>query len=189
MTDSRSENAAAAEMAERFAALVGSDTWSSDHETAIVTVEPAAWVDAHRALVEQLPFYSWLSAVDWAAEVAVGEPVADDEDLEERFQVISRLSAVDGPDALILSTSLDKADPVLPTLTGVYRGADWHEREAAEMFGIRFEGHPNPVSLYLPDGFEGHPMRKSYQLMSREVKPWPGDVDVEGLPSTENPEA
>lgn len=175
-------------MAERFAALVGSDTWSAEHGTAIVTVDPDAWVEAHRAVAEQLPFYSFLSAVDWAAEVAVGESAAD-EDVEERYQVISRMSAVDGPDALILSTSIPKDDPALPSITGVYGGADWHEREAAEMYGIRFDGHPNPVNLYLPDGFEGHPMRKSYQLMSREVKPWPGAVDVEALPSTENPEA
>jgi NADH-quinone oxidoreductase subunit C len=77
---------------------------------------------------------------------------------------------------------------------GVYAGADWHEREAAEMFGIDFVGHPNLVKLYLPDAFEGHPLRKSFPLLSREVKPWPGTVDVEPMPgsdepSTENPEA
>ena len=48
----------------------------------------------------------------------------------------------------------------------MYAAANWHEREAADMFGIRFEGHPNPVSIYLPDGFEGHPLRKSFPLLS-----------------------
>lgn len=72
---------------------------------------------------------------------------------------------------------------------GVYPGANWHEREAAEMFGISFEGHPNLVQLYLPGGFEGHPLRKSFPLLTREVKPWPGTVDVEGMPSEENVEA
>ncbi len=57
------------------------------------------------------------------------------------------------------------------------------------MFGIAFDGHPNLVNLYLTDGFEGHPLRKSYALLTREVKPWPGTVDVEDMPSTENPEA
>ena len=57
------------------------------------------------------------------------------------------------------------------------------------MFGIDFRGHPNLIKLYLPQEFEGHPLRKSFALGAREVKPWPGKVDVEGLPSTENVEA
>ncbi len=56
------------------------------------------------------------------------------------------------------------------------------------MFGIEFEGHPNLTKLYLPDAFEGFPLRKSFPLLSREVKPWPGLVDVEDMPSTENVE-
>ena len=61
-------------------------------------------------------------------------------------------------------------------------GANWHEREAHEMFGIDFVGHPNLIKLYLPDGFEGYPLQKSFPLLTREVKPWPGTVDVEGMP-------
>ena len=45
-----------------------------------------------------------------------------------------------------------------------------------------FENHPNLEKLYLPDGYEGNPMLKSFELISREVKPWPGEVDVEGMP-------
>jgi NADH-quinone oxidoreductase subunit C len=182
------ELTATAEAAAGFAALVGSEEWTADHGTAVVKVPSERWVEAHQAVQQRLPFFSFLSAVDWSKDVAVGEPPADD-DLEERYQVISRISAVDGPDALILSTEIPKADPWLPSITGVYPGADWHERETAEMFGIRFEGHPNPVKLYLPDGFQGHPLRKDFGLASREVKPWPGAVDVEAMPSTENPEA
>jgi NADH-quinone oxidoreductase subunit C len=50
------------------------------------------------------------------------------------------------------------------------------------MFGIDFDGHPNLTHLYLPDQFLGNPLRKSYPLLSREVKPWPGTVDVEAMP-------
>ena len=60
------------------------------------------------------------------------------------------------------------------------------------MFGIDFAGHPDLSHLYLLDSFIGNPLRKSYPLLSREVKPWPGTVDVEAMPegpSTENPEA
>jgi NADH-quinone oxidoreductase subunit C len=75
---------------------------------------------------------------------------------------------------------VDTEQPVCPSITGVYRGADWHEREAWEMFGIVFEGHPNLVHLYLPEDFEGHPMRKSFKLPGRSfVKDWPGAKDPE----------
>jgi NADH-quinone oxidoreductase subunit C len=64
----------------------------------------------------------------------------------------------------------------------VYAGADWHEREAWEMYGFVFDGHPSLRHLYLPSEFEGHPLRKDYPLLAREVKPWPGLVDVEPMP-------
>ena len=115
--------------------------------------------------------------------VSVGDEVA------ERYEVMSRIADVDEGKALIISTDLPKDDPSLATLTVVYGGAAWHERETAEMFGIDFSGHPNLVKLYLPDGFTGHPLRKSFPLLSRELKPWPGSVDVEDMPSTENVEA
>ena len=56
------------------------------------------------------------------------------------------------------------------------------------MFGIEFRGNPNPVNIYLPDEFVGHPLRKSFPLLTREVKPWPGDVDVEGMPGDDDDE-
>ena len=62
----------------------------------------------------------------------------------------------------------------LPTLSDVWSGANWHERETFEMFGIVFDGHPNLVPLLLPDGFEGHPLRKDFVLASRVAKAWPG---------------
>ena len=64
----------------------------------------------------------------------------------------------------------------------VYPGADWHEREAWEMYGFVFDGHPSLRHLYLPSEFEGHPLRKDFPLLAREVKPWPGLVDVEPMP-------
>src|ERR671928_217635 len=60
------------------------------------------------------------------------------------------------------------------TVTDVWPGAAWHERETYEMFGVVFDGHPNLAPLLLPDGFEGHPLRKEFVLASRVAKPWPG---------------
>ena len=103
------------------------------------------------------------------------------------------LPNVETGESVVLSTDIAKEDPSIASLTGVFGGADWHEREAAEMMGIEFVGHPNLTHLYLPDAFEGHPLRKTFSLLSRDVKPWPGTVDVEPMPdeegpSTENPE-
>ena len=173
-----------ADTAARFGAMVGAAAVSSEYGTAKVVVSRQAWVETHRVLKEHLPFFSYLSAIDWRNQVRVGDP-PEGGPVEERFEVVTRLSDVSAGEALIVSTDLPR-DAALPSLVGVYAGADWHEREAAEMFGIVFEGHPNLVNLYLPDGFEGHPLLKSFPLLSREVKPWPGTVDVEDMPSTEN---
>ncbi len=183
-----------AEIAERFATLVDAESWSADHGLAKIRVSNDQWVGAvsvaHR---NGMPFLSFLSAVDWSRDVAVGDPLSD-ENVEERYELLIRLSSLSSDDAITLSTDLDKEAPVIDSLVPVLPGANWHEREAHEMFGIEFRGHPNPKKLYLPDAFEGFPLRKSFPLLSREVKPWPGTVDVEAMPesagpSTENPEA
>jgi NADH-quinone oxidoreductase subunit C len=178
-----------AALAERVAGLAGSDDWSSEFGNAKVRIDRSRWVDAVAAVREGagLDFFSFLSAIDWSNEVAVGEPL--EETVVERYEVLVRLSSGRNNDSVTLSTDIPKDDARLLTLVGVFGGANWHEREAAEMFGIRFEGHPNPGKLYLTDEFEGYPLRKSYPLLSRELKPWPGMVDVEDMPSTENPEA
>jgi NADH-quinone oxidoreductase subunit C len=172
--------------AAHWAALVGSPEWADAFRTAKVRVPRERWVEAHRILQPHLPFFAWLAAIDWSNEVAVGDPV-EGEPVEERFEVISRLSDVSAGEAVILSTDLPRDDPQIPSLSGVYPAANWHERETADMFGIRFEDHPNPVRIYLPEGFEGHPLRKSYPLLSREVKPWPGAAEVAPLPTAEGP--
>ena len=74
---------------------------------------------------------------------------------------------------------VDVEDPVCPSITTVYAGAVWHERETWEMFGVKFEGHPRLVHLYLSEDFEGHPLRRSFKLPSRVVKEWPGAKDPE----------
>ena len=175
------------ETAEHFAALVGANRHTADFGTAKVFVAREQWVAAHRTLQSHLPFFSWLGAVDWSNDRAVGDP--PEEPVQERYELLTRLSAVNSNAAVIVSTDLPKDDARIPTLIDVYGGANWHERETAEMFGIAFEGHPNTSHLYLPDGFEGHPLRKTFPLLSRDVKPWPGLVDVEGMPGEANVEA
>jgi len=181
------ENAAAAgpvaeAVARNAAELVGSSEWSANNGTAKVKVVPERWVDAVRSLRGAgFGFFSFLSAVDWSREVQVGEKPTDPE-LSERVEVICRLSTTTDNRGVVLSTDLSHSEPVIDSLVEIFPGADWHEREAHEMFGIDFRGHPNLAKLYLPDAFEGFPLRKSFPLLSRQVRPWPGAVDVEGMP-------
>ena len=80
-------------------------------------------------------------------------------------------------------------------MTGVFAGAAWHERETFEMFGIEFAGFDDGSGLglrplLLPDGFEGTPLRKSFQLAARASKPWPGGKEPgEGHESAKSPAA
>lgn len=166
-------------------------------DTAKVRVDAGQWVETLTKARDDhgLVFFSWLSAVDWANEQAQGEKLSAE--VEERYEVLAAVSDLTEGNLVIFATDIDKQGPRIDSLVGVYPGANWHEREAAEMFGIDFVGHPQLEKLYLPDGFQGHPLRKSFPLLSREVKPWPGTVDVEGMPgqadddepTEENPEA
>jgi len=153
-----------------------------EFETINIIIDSTKWIDVHKKLRDEfnLKFFSWLSAIDWDNEVSVGE--APKESVSPSFEIITCLSDLDNTNLVTVSTSISKSEPNINSLIDVYAGANWHEREAYEMFGINFENHPNLEKLYLPDGYEGNPMLKSFELISREVKPWPGDVDVEGMP-------
>ena len=175
------------EYAADVASSVGALGWSADFDTVKVTVAPDRWIDTLRTAKTELGlgFFSYLSAIHWTNDVEVGEPPA--EPVEERIEVLAAVGDLTVGRLVHFSTSLPTEGAALPTATAVYGGANWHEREAADMFNIEFVGHPQPEKLYLPIDFEGHPLRKSFPLLSREVKPWPGTVDVEGMPGTDEP--
>ncbi len=178
-------------LAEELGALVGATAWSDNFGVARLEVDRDVWVAAAAKLRDRgFELFSWLSAIDWSREVEVGEQVESPDDLDERFEVLCRLSSVKNADAVHLVAVVPKDDAQLPSLVGEFAGAEWHEREASEMFGINFPGNAAVNKhLYLPNAFEGHPLLKSFPLLSREVKPWPGTVDVEDMPTTENVEA
>ncbi|HRS36296.1 MAG TPA: NADH dehydrogenase (quinone) subunit D [Thermoanaerobaculia bacterium] len=81
---------------------------------------------------------------------------------DERFEAVYHLYSMPRAARLRLKVSLSEDDPVLPSLIPVWKAADWFEREAYDMFGFRFEGHPNLRRLLTHDGFVGHPLRKDY---------------------------
>jgi NADH-quinone oxidoreductase subunit C len=145
-------------LAERFGEAVGTEE-SFGQLTADVPAE--RWVEALAYARDDLgcAFFDWLTAVDLLAD---------------GFAVVVHLWAPEQRHHLLLRTRVPRDSPRLPTATGVFRGASWHERETYEMFGVDFAGHPHLVPLLLPEGFEGRPLRKEFVLAARAAKPWPG---------------
>lgn len=167
-----------------------------------VRIDRAAWADA-AAAVKKLGFrwFDYLSAIDWLPS-PFGRAMDALEDVEvlgvepkepapmaqgyaggdTRFQVIAHVMDVDRHLGVHLKVDLPDDDLSVDTWTRTFHGANWHERETYEMFGITFAGHPHLTKLYLPADFQGHPLRKDFPLLARRVRPWPGIVDVEPLP-------
>jgi NADH-quinone oxidoreductase subunit C len=100
---------------------------------------------------------------------------------DTRFQVFARFASTRDHRGVTVKADLDDEAPSVPTISRIYAGADWHERETWEMYGFDFEGHPHLVHIYLPSGFEGFPLRRDFPLLAREVKPWPGLTNVEPI--------
>ncbi len=84
---------------------------------------------------------------------------------EERFAVIYQLTSLKNKSRLRLKVKVDGDAPVCPSVTSVYRAANWCEREAYDMFGITFEGHPDMRRIYMPEEYEYNPLRKDFPLM------------------------
>ncbi len=81
-----------------------------------------------------------------------------------RFHVIYQLTSLAQNLSVQLRVPVDGANPTVPTATRIYDVANWRERELIDMFGIQFEGHPDPRRILMPDDFNGHPLRKDFPL-------------------------
>lgn len=147
-------------------------------------------------------YFCFLSAIDWLpspfgkSEEDPSAPAVERDSTikqgytggETRFQVFARLVQPFTTLGINIKVDVDDAVMAVDSWSSVFAGANWHEREAHEMFGIGFNGHPDLRNMYLPSDFEGHPMRKDFPLLARIVKPWPGIVDVEPLPGDDSEE-
>ncbi len=157
-----------------------------------LTCSPDQLVAVMTALAEtpglECRFLTFLSGIVWSefggaegnGSSAPGGAV-EDKDAEGGKSGLEVLVHVYSPDNVVhvnVHVPVDPQHPTCPSITSVYPGANWHERETYEMFGIHFEGHPRLVNLYLPEDFEGHPGLKSFKLPTRSlVKAWPGAKD------------
>jgi len=138
--------------------------------------------DAWRATAEALKaggftFFSFISGLDWmpspygkGEEDPTAEPVEPDTEIrhgyaggESRFQLIARLTDVHRHVGVTLKSDVPDSMS-MPTWIPLFAGANWHEREAHEMFGIGFDGHPDLTRILMPEGWDGHPLRKDYGI-------------------------
>jgi NADH-quinone oxidoreductase subunit C len=162
--------------------------------------------DAWKATGETLKslgysYFCFLSAIDWlpspfgkGEEDPTEEAPVRDSTIKQgytggatRFQVIARVMQPFNSLGVNIKVDIDDS-MAIDSWCSVYAGANWHERETHEMFGIGFHGHPDLRNMYLPTDFEGFPLRKDFPLLARIVKPWPGIVDVEPLPGDDEQE-
>ncbi len=140
--------------------------------------ENAAWVsDVKEAFGEvtiNVPA-EWVVDVCWALKTQHGfDMLADlcgaDRGPEEdpRFEVNYHLFSTEHYNRLRLKVLLSEDKPNVPTLTTIWKTADWHERETYDLFGVIFDGHPDLRRILLPSDFDGHALRKDYPLRGYE---------------------
>jgi NADH-quinone oxidoreductase subunit C len=90
-----------------------------------------------------------ITGVDWLAQ--------------EQMEVVYDFCHFSSPLRVVVRTRVSRANPEVPTILGVFPGANWHERETHDFFGIRFTGHPNLTPFLLPEDADYHPLRKDYK--------------------------
>ena len=131
----------------------------------VVSVPVDAWVDFAEAAREAgFDMFIDIAAVDHYTE-------------KPRYEVSCNLLSMTTRERVIMSTRVPYDDPTVPSLTGVFAGANFYEREAYDLFGIDFPGHPDLTRILLPDDWEGHPLRKDYDV---------GAIPVEFKAGSEN---
>ena len=170
-----------------------------------VRVSTSAWQQAGRVLRDTVgcDYFCFLSGLDWLpSPYGKGEddptapaPERSTEIVQgytggsTRLQVFARVTNLTKHFGVTIKADVPDDAPAVESWVSVYAGANWHERECHEMFGIGFNGHPDLRNMYLPTGFEGHPLRKDFPLLARMIKPWPGIADVEPLPGDDSDES
>lgn len=100
---------------------------------------------------------------------------------EERFEVVYNLISLRDRERLFLKVRLPEENPVMESVTSVWKSASWMEREVYDMFGVKFTGHPDFRRIYMPEDYEYYPMRKEFPLLGI-----PGSIELpSSTPDTE----
>ncbi len=158
---------------DRFGDVIGEVTVYAGETT--VFVEKGVIADVCRFLRDDVGF-------DYLSDMVAIDRFSED----DRFEVAYNLVAIRARKRLRLKVRVGEDDPVVPTVTGVWPAAGWHEREAWDMMGIRFDGHPDHRRIYMPEDFEYHPLRKEFPTLgipgSLPLPPGTPDGDLQPDP-------
>lgn len=98
-----------------------------------------------------------------------------------RFEVVYNLYSLKYKHGIRIKAMIPERDPTIDSVTSIWRGANWHEREACDMFGIVFNGHPDLRRILMPEDWDGYPLRKDYPLEGSEVWQYRGYEGVKEL--------
>ncbi|PAU93996.1 NADH-quinone oxidoreductase subunit C [Aliifodinibius salipaludis] len=100
---------------------------------------------------------------------------------EERFEVIYNIVSLRDRERLFLKVWLEEEEPTVDSITDVWQSASWHERQVYDMFGVRFNNHPDMRRIYMPEDFDYYPLRKEFPLLGI-----PGSIELpSSTPDTE----
>jgi NADH-quinone oxidoreductase subunit C len=130
-----------------------------ERDRASVLVPPEHLLDVLRAAREQLGLDMCVDVTAWDRLPA-----------SPRFEVVYLLGRAGAADRLTVRARVDGDPPALPSATAIYLGAGFPEREVYDMYGVRFEGHPDLRRILMPDDWEGHPLRRDYSLFEEPVE-------------------
>jgi NADH-quinone oxidoreductase subunit C len=133
-------------------------TWK-DERTAVVLREKLVEVCL---FLRDDPRLSFNTIIDICGVDYLGE--------EPRYEVVYHLLSIPSARRIRLKVRVAGDDPRVPSVTSVWAGAEWPEREIYDMFGVAFEGHPDLRRILMPDDWQGHPLRKDYPLGG--IEPW-----------------
>lgn len=134
-------------------------TWETSHGQDVARVHAEQWFDFATAAKEAgFELCSDITAVDWLRHK------------EQRYEVVANLLSMSKGLRLRMITTAEREEPTVASLTPIWPGAGFAEREVYDMFGIGFEGHPDLTRILMPDDWEGHPLRKDFGVGSVPVQ-------------------
>lgn len=155
----------------------------------VVESFPDAVVTEHSYASSDVTYHRIEVAVDsWVAIVQAARAAGFDSFVDlyavdhysqpPRFEVGLNLVATEAKERIILTTRVPYDDPSVPTITGEFAGANFYEREAFDLLGVVFPGHPDLTRILLPDDWDGHPLRKDYDIGAVPVQFKAGSADL-----------
>ena len=141
----------------RFAdAVVKEDNFRNEQS---FYIKPQYLVGACQALLDEaeldIRFLSDITSLDW---------LGHEQEKDGRFEIVYNLYSISNCYRFFIKVRLPEENPTIQTLTNLWSGADWMEREVYDLMGIKFEGHPNLIKILTADELEGHPLRKDFPL-------------------------